>query len=505
MKIIDIKDVTHAVFKINKCEMCALTKVHKIVFRFSAKAKTSDKSFFCITYDLIQLNATMNKNQWISHVTCFEYDFYLMFTYAHKSKVIEILIKIINIIETKYNDKVMFVRSDEKRSLETQWNNYINEKNIIFESSASNTFTQNEHIERKKDVLLTKAKIMKIKVNLLIYLWSWIIRIVKYIINKTLMKKHEWKISFEVIIEKKFNLTHLVQFEAKAYSTDKHISRKKKMRVKAHIDFFVDYESINIFNIWVFNQHKIIKMRDVIFDENNFYKFNQIDLAQLIKESFLINSDAIDIFRTKFIKIEELSNIIDEEDFQHIFIDAIIIIDEKNLILALTAEEATIKNNQQREYLFSSISSSLRNEKEHLITHNISNTAENITAENIIINKNVRDIANAKNKSVLNLMNILFKDFTRSRKSSRKAIYYSALNKAFTNNKKIFYTAFSASLIKVVLKNTKLHRNNLSSKSKYYKKMIKHQLASDFIQVIYIEIETLQSKDIWKEMSHQHA
>ena len=282
-----------------------------------------------------------------------------------------------------------------------------------------------------------------------------------------------------------------MQFEVKAYSTDKHISRKKKMRVKAHIDFFVNYESINIFNIWVFNQHKIIKMRDVIFDENNFYKFNQIDFAQLIKESFLTNSDAIDILRTKFIKIKELSNIIDEEDFQHIFIDAIIITDEKDLILTSTVEKTATKNDQQREYLFSSTSSSLRDEEEHLITHNINNTAENITAENITVSKNAKNIANVRNKSVLNLMNILFENSTRLRKSSRKAVYYSALNKASTSDKEIFYAAFSASLIKIVSKNIKLHRNNLSSKFRYYKKMIKHQLASDFVQVIYIEIEVL--------------
>ena len=73
-------------------------------------------------------------------------------------------------------------------------------------------------------------------------------------------------------------------------------------------------------------------MRDVIFDENNFYKFNQIDLAQLIKESFLINSDTIEILKTNFTIIEELSDIIDEENFQHILIDSIIII-ERNLAL----------------------------------------------------------------------------------------------------------------------------------------------------------------------------
>ena len=183
--------------------------------------------------------------------------------------------------------------------------------------------------------------------------------------NRTFMKKHEWKTSFEVVIKKKFNLAHLIQFEAKTYSNDKHILRKKKMQAKAYINFFVNYESINIFNIWVFSQHKIIKMRDVIFDENYFYKFNQINLAQLIKELFLINSDTIEIFKTNVIKIKELSNIIDEENFQHIFIDSIIII-ESDLILTQTFDEAnSTKDDQQRKYLLSSISSSLKSEKKH--------------------------------------------------------------------------------------------------------------------------------------------
>ena len=79
-------------------------------------------------------------------------------------------------------------------------------------------------------------------------------------------------------------------------------------------------------------------MRDVIFDENSFYKSSQIDFAQLIKELFLINSDMIDILKIDFIKIKELSDIIDEENFQNILIDVITII-EKDLA------KATIEDN----------------------------------------------------------------------------------------------------------------------------------------------------------------
>ena len=70
-------------------------------------------------------------------------------------------------------------------------------------------------------------------------------------------------------------------------------------------------------------------MCDVIFDENDFYKSNQIDFVQFIKEFFLINNDTIDIFKTKFIKIEKEEFNIDEKNFQLISIDVIIIVDDE--------------------------------------------------------------------------------------------------------------------------------------------------------------------------------
>ena len=45
---------------------------------------------------------------------------------------------------------MMFIRSNEKQSLKTQFTDYINIKNIIYESFASNTPAQNEHIEKKR-------------------------------------------------------------------------------------------------------------------------------------------------------------------------------------------------------------------------------------------------------------------------------------------------------------------------------------------------------------------
>ena len=105
-------------------------------------------------------------------------------------------------------------------------------------------------------------------------------------------------------------------------------------------------------------------------------------------------------------------------------------------------------------------------------------------------------IKNVKNRSFLNIADILFEDSSRARKSTRKIIYCSTLNEVFTKSKKIFYAIFSTFLIIIVSKDTRLHCDNLSSKFKYYKEMLKRSLASKFLQITFTEIKTFQSKEI---------
>ena len=157
-------------FSINKCEKCVFFKTHKIVFKSSKKFETSNKFFYRIIYDFIDMTTTLNKHKWISHVTCFETNFHMIYTHKNKKSTIEILIKIIHIIETKYEKKVIFVRSNDERSLSNVWNIYCVFKNISFELSTVDTSAQNDHIERLNVILLTKSRIMKFEINLFVYL-----------------------------------------------------------------------------------------------------------------------------------------------------------------------------------------------------------------------------------------------------------------------------------------------------------------------------------------------
>ena len=66
----------------------------------------------------------------------------------------------------------MFVRSNEKRSLNNEWNIYCVFKNITFEISTIDISIQNDHIEQLNVILFTKFRIMKFETNLFVYLWS---------------------------------------------------------------------------------------------------------------------------------------------------------------------------------------------------------------------------------------------------------------------------------------------------------------------------------------------
>jgi hypothetical protein len=159
------------VSKINECETCALFKAHRIISRSSDIAETSDKSFYRITYDLMQLSSALSRDEWVSHFACYVIDFNLIFTHVKKFDASRIIRETINLIETRFNEaKVVFIRSDEKKSLKSDFRNFLIEKKISFESFASNSSKQNDHSERKKEILAMKTRVMRIDARLLMHI-----------------------------------------------------------------------------------------------------------------------------------------------------------------------------------------------------------------------------------------------------------------------------------------------------------------------------------------------
>ena len=115
----------------------------------------------------------------------------------------------------------------------------------------------------------------------------------------------------------------MIQYKSKAYSVDKAISKREKMRSRTYVDFLVKYDSTNIYLIWIFSQRKVIKTRDVTFDENSNYMSHKLDALQLLFESFISN-DTLNISQNKFLKIMKIKFDSEKNLFKLVSIDVIL-------------------------------------------------------------------------------------------------------------------------------------------------------------------------------------
>ena len=94
----------------------------------------------------------------------------MIFTHQRKSEITKIVRKVINVIKTRFNVTVVFLRSNNERSLNDEFNDLLVETDIIHESSALDSSKQNDHSERKKDILAMKTRVIRIDAELLIFL-----------------------------------------------------------------------------------------------------------------------------------------------------------------------------------------------------------------------------------------------------------------------------------------------------------------------------------------------
>lgn len=128
-----------------------------------------------------------------------------------------------------------------------------------------------------------------------------------YLANKTSIKKHKLKTLYELIIGTLLDLCHLQRTECKTYPLNKNIPRKIKLQKRAYIDYLIGYKARNIFRVWISNQRKIIRTRDVLLNDTADYDTHEINLMQVIEKPMLkITFDALNLkYYTRVFKIEK--------------------------------------------------------------------------------------------------------------------------------------------------------------------------------------------------------
>ena len=70
-------------------------------------------------------------------------------------------------------------------------------------------------------------------------------------------------------------------FSCRAYPLIYKIKKLDKINPRAQIDYLYGYDSTNIFRIWLPIQAKVIRIRDVKFDDTKLYHFSNLKLSAL--------------------------------------------------------------------------------------------------------------------------------------------------------------------------------------------------------------------------------
>jgi hypothetical protein len=88
---------------------------------------------------------------------------------------------------------------------------------------------------------------------------------------------------FEKLTKQKPNLAHLHPSVCKPYALKHGIPRRNKLDARAHIGYLVGYDSTNIYRIWVAFLQRVLRTRDVTFNDDLFYSPYDIDTGQLLQ------------------------------------------------------------------------------------------------------------------------------------------------------------------------------------------------------------------------------
>lgn len=271
------------------CDACAQGKSTHQISRLPRQR--SQVPFERIHFDLIQEQTAFNLNRWCAHVVDDCTRSHMVYTGTHKNVLNFAIPAAIKGIEKQFLYQVKIVKMDVEQTLSgdvLQW--LTGEKSIILEQSAEYTPSQNGDVERAGRLLMDKARCMRIHAGLPECLWPETFQCSAYLANRTPTRALEWESPLSYLRKRMvqddkpvylsdsmLHLSHLVAYGCRAYvhregdrSWDP-LKKSAKLESRTMIGYLVGYDSTNIFRIWIPSKRRVIRSRDVMFNEQLFY------------------------------------------------------------------------------------------------------------------------------------------------------------------------------------------------------------------------------------------
>ena len=321
-------------------------------------------------------------------------------------------------------------------------------------------------------------------------LWPEIVSTAAYILNRTPISKTGMT-PFERLYGSKPSIFHIKPYGCRAYPLIHNLPKLPKLEPRAHIGYLVGYDSRNIYRIWVPSKNKIIRIRDVTFDEKTFYQLDDIDAAQLVQEKEFYQAIQV---------LQEIPNSLlahNQDEDEIVFPPTTM---EPTTTTSTTDKDLNpVTTNQERAYMspptsevdrsIGSPSSPHRETPARTIGEEVRETIREANGERPWEYRPVGAAAPRSTKISANLNedNVL-PNRTRNRQHAH-AVAISQLPSLAG-----YHAAFATNPVPRI----GLHRDRLTEEPKNWKAMLKHPHSQQFAKAALKEFEHLQSRGTFK-------
>ncbi|GJR89247.1 retrovirus-related pol polyprotein from transposon TNT 1-94 [Tanacetum coccineum] len=251
------------------CSACALGKSKKSSHQPKAE-DTNQEKLYLLHMDLCgpMRVASINGKRYILVIV----DDYSRFTWVRflrtKDEAPEAIIKCIKNIQVRLNATVRNVRTDNGTEFVNQTlREFYENVGISHQTSVARTPQQNGVVERRNRTLVEAARTMLIFSKAPLFLWAEAINTACYTQNRSLIRLRYNKTPYELMQDKKPDLSFFHVFGALCYPTNDN-DDLGKLDAKADIGIFVGYAPAKkAFRIYNKRTQKIIETIHVTFDE----------------------------------------------------------------------------------------------------------------------------------------------------------------------------------------------------------------------------------------------
>ncbi|GJY47379.1 retrovirus-related pol polyprotein from transposon TNT 1-94 [Tanacetum coccineum] len=251
------------------CSACAMGKSKKQSHKPKSE-DTNQEKLYLLHIDLCgpMRVASVNGKKYVLVIV----DDYSRFTWvnflASKDEASDFIIKFLKMIQVRLNATVRNIRTDNGIEFVNQTlRDYYKHVGISHETSVARTPQQNGVVERRNRTLVEAARTMLIFVQAPLFLWAKAIATACYTQNRSIIRRRYGKTPYELLHDRKPNLSYLYVFGALCYPNNDS-ENLGKLQTKAVIGIFIGYApKKKAYRIYNRRTRKIIETIHVDFDE----------------------------------------------------------------------------------------------------------------------------------------------------------------------------------------------------------------------------------------------